>query len=211
MSLMRFTGPSIEETRLYAGEAGMAIGRGWSDDEEPAETPVSPSTNCARGLPSGRWHLRRVCRARHRRDPSLCTRSLLRNDCRSPRRRDRSQSQRFAHFGIELRHRVFVFLQEGTRILASLPDALSFVAEPRSRLLQDILRHRQIEQVAFARNPFAIKNVELGFAKRRCDFVLHDLDPRARARDHVSFFNSRNAPDVNAHRRIALQRASALV
>src|ERR1035438_3777425 len=174
MALMRFTGPSIEETRMYAGEAGMAIGRGWSDDGEPGvparqagETPVPPSTNCARGLPSGRWHLRRVCRARHRRDPSLCTRSLRRNDCRSPRRRDRSQSQRFAHFGTELRHRVFVFLQEGTRILASLPDALSFVAEPRARLLQDILRHRQIEQVAFARNPFAIKNVELGFAKRR--------------------------------------------
>jgi hypothetical protein len=43
------------------------------------------------------------------------------------------------------------------RILASLADALAFVAEPRPGFLHDVAVHRDIEQVAFARNAFAIE------------------------------------------------------
>ena len=33
----------------------------------------------------------------------------------------------------------------------------------------------QIEQIAFARNAFAVEDVELGLAERRRHFVLHDF------------------------------------
>src|SRR5437016_5382210 len=81
--------------------------------------------------------------ARHRGD----ARALRRRSGRSRRlRRGGGQSQCFAHFGIQLGHGVFVVFEELAGIFAALPDALAFIAEPRTRLFEDVVVHGDVEQ-----------------------------------------------------------------
>src|SRR5581483_7041836 len=67
---------------------------------------------------------------------------------------------------IQLAVGIAVVFQELPRVLAALPDALALVAEPRSRLLHQVLVHRQVQQVALAGDPLSIKDVEFGLANR---------------------------------------------
>ena len=76
----------------------------------------------------------------------------------------------------ELRANISVLLQELLGVLAALADAFAVVAEPRAGLLHQIHVDRQVQQVAFARDAFAVQNVELGLAEGRSHLVLDDLD-----------------------------------
>src|SRR6266850_2402080 len=104
---------------------------------------------------------------------------------------------------------VLVFLEEYPRILAPLAHALAPEADPRPALFQHALFDAQVDQVAFARNSFAVHDVEFGLAERRRHFVLHHFRARARAHHFVAFLDRLNAPDIHAHRRIKLQRPPA--
>src|ERR1017187_7954522 len=121
----------------------------------------------------------------------------------------RDQAERLAYVGLDLRGDVLVFLQELLGVLPALADAFALVAEPRTRLLHQVSSDRQVEQVAFARDTFAIHHVELGFAERRCGLVLHDFYPGARAHHLVAILDGANSADIDAHRRVKLQRAPA--
>src|SRR5208337_558714 len=78
----------------------------------------------------------------------------------------RSQSQLFADFGFELDHGVFVFFEESAGVFAALADALTFIAIPGAGLLDDVMKSGDVEQIALARDAFAVHDVELGFAER---------------------------------------------
>src|SRR5262249_19586072 len=66
-----------------------------------------------------------------------------------------------------------------------------------------------VNQLAELRDSFSVHDVEFGFAERRRDFVLDNFDFGAIAHDVLAVFDLRDAPDVQAQRRIKLQRASA--
>src|SRR6185437_165534 len=89
--------------------------------------------------------------------------------------RRRDQAQCFAHLGFDLRRDVLVVLEELAGVLAALANAFALVAEPRARLLDNVVVHREIEQVAFFRDALAVKDVEFRFAEGRGHLVLHDL------------------------------------
>ena len=76
-----------------------------------------------------------------------------------------------------------MLLQEHAGVFAALAQPLPFEAEPGSGFFDDSLLRAQIEQVAFAREAFAVKNVDLRFAERRRDLVLDDFDLGAIADD----------------------------
>src|ERR1700756_1043223 len=118
------------------------------------------------------------------------------------------QSQRLPHLGVQLGHDVLVIFQELAGILAPLANAFALIAEPRPRLLKNIVVDRDVEQVALARNTFSVEDVELGLAEGRRDFILHHLHPRPRTGYHVAFLDGGNAANVDPHRRIELQRSS---
>src|SRR5690242_10457925 len=96
--------------------------------------------------------------------------------CTRRSRSSRDQAQRLPHLGIEFRQDILVVLQELTGILASLANAFTLVAEPGAGLLENVVVHRQIEQIAFSGNPFAVQDVELRLAERRRYLVLDHLD-----------------------------------
>src|SRR2546428_1767463 len=77
------------------------------------------------------------------------------------------------HVGEDLRMQ----LEEVARVLAALPDALAPVAEPSAALLDDVVLHRQIEQIAFAGDALAVEDVELHLAERRGPPVLFPPPP----------------------------------
>src|SRR6266478_1308466 len=104
---------------------------------------------------------------------------------------------------------VLVFLQEYPRILTPLAYALAAEADPRPALFQHALLNAEVNQVAFARNSFAVDDVEFRLAERRRHFVLHHLRARARAHHFVAFLDRLDAPNIHAHRRIKLQRPPA--
>src|SRR6478609_4027989 len=112
----------------------------------------------------------------------------------------RGQSHRLPDLSFKAGRDVLVVLQELAGVLASLADALAFIAEPRARLFENVLIHGNIEQIAFARNTFAINYVEFGFAEGGCNLVLHHLHLGTRTSDHVSVFDRGDAPDVDTNR-----------
>ena len=59
-----------------------------------------------------------------------------------------------------------VVLEELAGVFAALADALAFIAEPGAALFDDVVGDAEIDQVAFLRDAFAVKDVELGFAER---------------------------------------------
>src|SRR4029077_16558595 len=76
-----------------------------------------------------------------------------------------------------------MLLEELLHVLAALAEALATVGEPRAALLNHLVLDREIEQVAFARDAFAVHHVELGLAERRRQLVLHDLHAGPSAND----------------------------
>src|SRR5207249_8523731 len=88
-------------------------------------------------------------------------------------------------------------------------EALALEGEPGAALVDDLAIDGEIEQVAFLRNPLAIHDVELRLTKRRRDLVLDDLDAGAAADDDVAVLDRADAADVDADRRVELQRAAA--
>src|SRR5712692_3711634 len=102
-----------------------------------------------------------------------------------------------------------VLLQELLGVLPALAEPLASVREPRAALFDDALLDAQIQQVACSGDAFAVHHVELGLAEGRRDLVLHHLQARKPADDHVAVLYARDAADVHPHRRVELQRAAA--
>src|SRR3989442_10175773 len=80
---------------------------------------------------------------------------------------------------------VRVLFQELLGVLATLAEPFAAVREPRARLFDDPFVDGQIEQVAGARDAFAVHDVELRFPERRRDLVLHDFAAMAATDDGV--------------------------
>ena len=104
---------------------------------------------------------------------------------------------------------VGVVFQELARVFPALAQAFTLEREPCAALIDDVLFDSEIEQVAFARDTFAIHDVEFGFAERRSNLVLHDLHLRAAADDFVSIFDRGDPPHIGANRSVELQGAAA--
>ena len=60
----------------------------------------------------------------------------------------------------------------------------------------------QTEQVAFLEDAFAVNDVELGLAERRCHLVLHHFDLGAISYHCIAVFNGGNTLDIEADRGI---------
>ena len=102
-----------------------------------------------------------------------------------------------------------IFLQRLLGILAALAQAFAFIGKPGATLLNYPIVRRQIQQIAYARDAFAVHDVELGFAERRRDFVLGHLHLRAIADDAIAVFDRANTANVEAQAGIEFQRAAA--
>jgi len=64
----------------------------------------------------------------------------------------------------------------------------------------------EVEEVAGERDALGVHDVELGVAEGRGDLVLDDLHPRPVAGDLDAVLDRLDAPDVEPHRRVELQR-----
>src|SRR5262245_45595541 len=109
----------------------------------------------------------------------------------------------------DLHHEVEVLGEEGLRVLAPLPELLALVGEPGARLLHDAEVDTGVEQRALAADALAVHDVTLRLFEWRRNFVLHHLYAGAVAGDLGAFLDRLDTTDVEAHRRVELQRASA--
>src|SRR4051794_16098522 len=125
-------------------------------------------------------------------------RSFRRRRYRSRLRLD--QPEQLAQLRVDGLLDVGVIPQELPRVLATLADPLAAEAEPRPALLDQVLRHAEVQQVAFFRNALAIDDVELRLAEGRRDLVLHHLDLGPVADHRLAVLDGRDAPDVEPHR-----------
>src|ERR1039457_935755 len=88
-----------------------------------------------------------------------------------------------------------IVLQKLPRVLPSLADSIALIAEPGTALLDDVLRHSLVEQIAFLGNAFAVANVELRLAEGRCHLVLDHFDLGAIAHHGIAVLDGGDAPD----------------
>src|SRR5437870_11012902 len=99
--------------------------------------------------------------------------------------------------------------QERRRVLASLAEPLVVEREIRAGLLDDLPLERGVEHRAFPGDPGAVDDVELSLLERRRALVLDHLHAHAVADRLDPLLQRLDATDVEAHRRVELQRASA--
>src|SRR6185437_847560 len=116
------------------------------------------------------------------------------------------QAQFAAQFDFQLGRNILIFFQELLRILASLANPLTFIAEPGSGFLHHTLVHSQVQQVSFAGDAFSVHDVKFGLSEGRSRFVLYNLDFSPRAYHQIGVFDGGNAADIHADGRIKLER-----
>src|SRR5215471_18309967 len=104
---------------------------------------------------------------------------------------------------------VLVVDQELARVLLALPDPVALVAEPGARLLDDVLLHAEVDDLAFARDADAVEDLEFRGLERRRDLVLDDLDACLAADDLFALLDRADTADVEPHGRVELQRVAA--
>ena len=92
-----------------------------------------------------------------------------------------------------------VLPQEDARVVAALRHPLALKAEPGAALFDDALLGSEVKKVAFAGNPFAIQNIDLGVAERRRHFVLYHFDLRAVPDDLLALLQRADSADFDAH------------
>ena len=94
-------------------------------------------------------------------------------------------------------------------VLLALPQLFAFKGVPSSRLVDHAVFHAHIQQRPLQADALGIHDVELSQAERRSALVLGHLRPCAIA-DHLrAALDGFNAADVQAHRRVELQRPPA--
>src|SRR5256886_4827128 len=119
------------------------------------------------------------------------------------------EAERLADLGFEIAQDDRVVLQPLARVLAPLADALGLVGVPGARLLDDPLLDAGVEDRAGLRDALAVKNVELRLAERSRQLVLHHFDLGAHTDGLRTLLDRVLAPDVEPHRGVELQRATA--
>lgn len=83
---------------------------------------------------------------------------------------------------------------------------LTLVGEPGTGLADEALIHTHVDQRTFPADALAVENVELGLLERWRDLVLDHFDPGAVTHCIGAVLERLDPPDVQAHRRVELQR-----
>src|SRR6185312_761495 len=120
-----------------------------------------------------------------------------------------AHQQAGAQLGVDLVGDGGVVAQELAHVFLALADAVALVAVPGAGLVDQVLRHDQPDDLAFARGALAVQDLELGLAERRRHLVLHHLDTGFRTDDFLALLHRADAADIQAHRGVELQRVAA--
>src|SRR4051812_23730196 len=110
---------------------------------------------------------------------------------------------------LDLVGEVGVVAQERPRVLLALAELVGLVGVPSSGLADDALLDAEVDEAALAADALAVEDVELCGFERRTDLVLHHLDAGTVADRVLPVLERLDPPDVQAHRRIELQRLAA--
>src|ERR1051326_3338343 len=102
-----------------------------------------------------------------------------------------------------------VLLQELSRIFPALSETFALEREPRAALFDNIFIDGKIQDIPFARDSFAIHDVELSFTERRSNFVLNDLRLRPAADNFLTVLDRGDSSHIDPNRGVKLQRAAA--
>ena len=81
-----------------------------------------------------------------------------------------------------------ILSKELTRIVFSLANFFAVVAVPSARLFNQVALYAKVDNFTLARDALAIKNIELGLFKGRCNLVLDHLNACFRTNDFIAFF-----------------------
>src|SRR3989338_470176 len=122
---------------------------------------------------------------------------------------EQRDAERFAHPVLDFKGDFRMLAQVFARVILALADLVTLVCIPGAGFFQQFVLHAQFDDLAFARDALAVQNIEECFAERRRDLVLHHLDTRLVADHFVAFLDRADAADIEAHRRVKLERVAA--
>src|SRR5438309_1540254 len=114
-----------------------------------------------------------------------------------------------ADLAFDLGGELRVFLQEVPAVVLALADAVLLVLVPGPGLVDHAAADAELQDLAFEGHPFTVEDIEQGLAERRRDLVLHHLNAGLGADHLVAALDAADAPDVEATRRVELERVAA--
>src|SRR3989338_8496941 len=219
------------DSQPRAVKSSSSASRSTGPEESNGCPKSSPVCTCGNNLPrsSARLYSRsaRYCRARARRLNSgfFLTRvpgqkffgGFLARFCAGlfdfPRRFFARIEQRYtqcsAHLVFDFEGDFRMLAQVFARVVLALADFFALIGVPGTGFFHQLVLHTQIDDLAFARDALAVQDVEQRFAEWRGDLVLHHLDARLVADHFVALLDRADAADVEAHRRVKLERVAA--
>src|SRR5919198_3659712 len=158
-------------------------------------------------MPSRRARSRRLAERRDRRDVAGGGR---RGGVGGVDRRDEVavDAERLVDLALDLLGDLDVLGEERLGVVAPLAESLVAVGEERTGLRHDVVLDAEVDEAAGSRDALAELDVELGLAERRRDLVLDDLHAHAVADRLGALLERLDATDVQALRRVELERAT---
>src|SRR4029077_10610872 len=96
-------------------------------------------------------------------------------------------------------------LEEVSGVFTALTEALVLVGVPGAALLDDVGSGRELEQVAFHGEAFAVEDVEFDFLERSGHLVFDHLDASPVADDVLAVLESGDTTNVKTHGGIELE------
>src|SRR5690606_17076482 len=114
-----------------------------------------------------------------------------------------------AQLGFDPLRNLRILLEVQAGVLLALADALFAAAVPGTRLLDQLRLHAHVDQLTLAADAFAVEDFGDDLLERRRHLVLDHLDAGLVADDFVALLDRADAPDVQAHRGVELQRVAA--
>src|SRR6476646_6028965 len=134
----------------------------------------------------------------------LCIRAVAVGLALDPRWR--GDADGFANLRFDLGGGGGMLAQELARIVLPLPDLVAGVRIPGARFFDDPVIDAELDDLALAADALAVQDVEERLAKRRRHLVL---DARFVADDFLAALDRADAANVEAHRRVELERIAA--
>src|SRR3990170_3146245 len=110
---------------------------------------------------------------------------------------------------LDLGRDVGVLGEEHLGVLAPLPELVVAVDEPCAGLAHDVVVDGDVEQAALLGDAGPVLDIELGLFEGSRRLVLYYLDPDAGPDDLGAVLERVDAPNVEPHRRVKLERAPA--
>ena len=91
-----------------------------------------------------------------------------------------------------------ILFEELAYVVLALAEPIAFVAVPGSGFFYKIVLDAELDEFAFKRHAFIVKDIEMRLLERGCDLIFHNFDTSLVSDHFIASLDRSSAPDIEA-------------